>query len=233
MKFNKLYSAVYNDDCYPFSRLLDERGSTEGIAHPDALQPQEKTALIIWGGADINPEYYKHPMHSTTHPGGARDRIEWGLVQRAIEIGMPIIGVCRGAQMVCAAAGGFLLQDVENHAGMGHFVHTYDIKSFHVNSIHHQMMAGLEAVDHELVAWRENRQGAPYGWKDDQWYTPPADFKEPEFVYFPKIRAYAIQWHPEGMALRCEATQYILNYIEKKEEEHGAGYASISLNCSC
>ena len=198
---------------------------------PDDLKEGD-SALIIWGGSDINPELYRHPMHRTTHPGGLRDRREWSLLQRAIERGIPIIGVCRGAQMLCAAAGGFLIQDVHGHYGH-HSVTTIDDQKFIVNSIHHQMMAGFEQVDHELVCWREGRKGAPYGYMDNKEYQPKDDWKEPEFVYFPKIRGYAIQWHPEGMAEQSDATQYVLNYITKKEEERGS-YASIpGLSCSC
>ena len=232
MKFKKLYSAVYHDNCTPFNQLLEDQRKIECVIDPDDLDPTADGCLIIWGGADINPEYYRHPMHSTTRPGGMRDRVEWALIQRAIEIGMPIIGVCRGAQMACAAAGGFLLQNVRHHGGH-HFVHTLDNEVFTVNSLHHQMMAGLEGVDHELVAWRQGNEGAPYGYRDDQIYTPPEGFKEAEFVYFPKINCYAIQWHPEMMQEDCVATKYVLNYITKKEKDRTDGYAAKTLICDC
>jgi GMP synthase-like glutamine amidotransferase len=144
-RFKKIYSGLWVDDCHPFNALLAENGRTEEALMPDDLKEMD-AALVIWGGADIHPDYYKHPMHSTTHPGAARDRREWSLMQRAIEVGMPIFGVCRGAQMACAAAGGWLIQDVRDHSGF-HQVKTIDGKQFPVNSIHHQMMAGLEEVD--------------------------------------------------------------------------------------
>jgi gamma-glutamyl-gamma-aminobutyrate hydrolase PuuD len=218
-----IYSAIYHDDCHPFNVLAE---SVDVVKHPDELE-EGNSALVIWGGSDINPELYRHPIHRTTHPGGLRDRLEWSLLQRAIERGIPIWGVCRGAQMLCAAAGGWLIQDVRNHAGF-HEVNTIDGKDFQVNSIHHQMMAGLETVDHELVAWRPGRMGAPYGYKDNQVYVPELDFKEPEFVYFPKINGYAVQWHPEAMATETKATQYILDYFTKKEQERGS-YAEVTL----
>jgi gamma-glutamyl-gamma-aminobutyrate hydrolase PuuD len=218
---------MYGGSCHPFNSLC---GKAEVVHSPEQLEEGD-SALIIWGGSDIDPELYGHPVHSTTYPGGLRDRLEWSLLQRAIERGIPIIGVCRGAQMLCAAAGGFLIQDVENHHG-GHPVETMDGQRFGVNSIHHQMMAGLEKVYHELVAWRPGRMGAPYRYKDDQLYIPEPDWKEPEFVYFPKIHGYAIQWHPEGMGLESPATQYVLNYFKKKEQERGS-YAEITLSCGC
>lgn len=221
-----LYSAVYHDDCHPFNELCSD---TEGVRDPDELKERD-SALIVWGGADINPAFYKHPMHSTTHPGGMRDRVEWGLMQRAIEMGITIVGVCRGAQMLCAAAGGYLIQDVRGHIGH-HDVITHDGEQFGVNSIHHQMMCGLEKVDHELVAWSEHRRsGDYYGYKDDQLYVPPEGWVEPEFVYFNKINGYAIQWHPEGMRTESAATQYVLQFIKRKEDERNSRSVQV---CSC
>lgn len=169
-------------------------------------------------------------MHRTTHPGGMRDKLEWSLLQRAIEKGISIIGVCRGGQMLTAAAGGWLIQDVRGHAGMGgHEVETQDGKKFLVNSIHHQMMVPI-GTDHELVAWSTERRAEKkatgpvseaYGIDDNEFWTPPEDWKEPEFIYYPKIKGYAIQWHPESMSGSSPATQYVLDFITKKEEEHG------------
>jgi gamma-glutamyl-gamma-aminobutyrate hydrolase PuuD len=208
--------------------------SVEVARVPEDLK-EGNSALVIWGGSDIGPEYYRHPMHRTTYPGGTRDRLEWTLLQRAIERGIPIIGVCRGAQMLCAAAGGFLIQDVRNHGGH-HPVHTIDGKELRVNSIHHQMMCWEEGkVDHELVGWRPGREGAPYGYMDNQEYIPAEGWKEPEFVYFPKINGYAIQWHPEMMQTESPATQYILDYFNNKEKQRG-NYAEVAHSfpaCSC
>lgn len=223
-----IYSAVYHDDGHPFNQLCN---NVDVVRDPEELKETD-AALIIWGGADINPAYYNHPMHSTTHPGGARDRMEWSLLQRAIELSIPIYGVCRGGQMLVAAAGGFLIQDVKNHMGR-HEVTTMDNQKFQVNSIHHQMFAGLEKVDHELVAWTTKALSPGYyGYKDDQQFVPPETWVEPEFVYFPKINGYAIQWHPEMMPSDAPATQYILNYIRRKENERKSRSGGW-LSCSC
>lgn len=206
---------------------------------PEELKERD-SALIIWGGSDIHPDYYLRPMHRTTHPGGMRDKLEWSLLQRAVEMGIPIFGVCRGAQMLCAAAGGWLIQDVRGHAGYGgHSVKTHDGKEFTVNSIHHQMMVP-DGTNHELVAWSVERraekfavENAPaYGIDNNQTWHPPEGWKEPEFVYFPRINGYAIQWHPESMGTGSDATKYILAYIEKKEEERNGKRSSFPV-CAC
>lgn len=236
MTFKVLYSGLYHDDCHPFDALCNSE--TKVARDPDELKERE-AALIIWGGSDIHPDYYKRPMHPSTHPGGQRDKLEWSLMQRAIEMGISIIGVCRGAQMGCAAAGGWLIQDVRGHAGWGgHDVTTFDGKTFHVNSIHHQMMVA-EGTEHELVGWSSLRLGeknqtehdAAYGIDNNKAWYPEEAWKEPEFLFFPKIRCYAIQWHPEGMKSDSTATQYILNFIKTKEAEYGKR-ASFPI-CSC
>lgn len=219
-----IYSGLYDGGVHPFDKLCDK---AKVARHPDDLTEHD-SALIIWGGADIHPSYYRHPVHSTTYPGGVRDKLEWSLMQRAIEKGIPIIGICRGAQMACAAAGGFLIQNVKNHGGR-HVVTTHDGKQFATNSIHHQMMVA-EGVDHELVAWLDTPLSPDYGYKDDQFWTPPEGWKEPEFIYFPKINAYAIQWHPEMMSAESEASQYVLEYIKTKEDKRNERDV---LSCSC
>lgn len=226
-----IYSGVYADDCHPFNALCSE---TDVARNADDLQERD-SALVIWGGSDINPAYYNHPTHSTTYPGGARDRVEWTLMQRAIEMGIPIIGVCRGAQMLCAAAGGYLIQDVNGHAGH-HEVVTYDNETFRVNSIHHQMMVP-DDVEHTLIGWaspnRSFKKDEPYyGYKDDRLFNPPQGWREPEFVYFPKVNGYAIQWHPEMMPSEAPATQYVLNFIKRTEDERNR-QASNPLRCEC
>lgn len=209
----KLYSALYRDDGYPFNSIAKECipiGNPEHVTDTDA-------ALIVWGGSDIDPKQYNHPKSSRTHTGGDRDWREWALMQQAIKIGIPIIGVCRGAQMACAAAGGFLIQHVDNHAGRMHATSTYDGRTIMTNSIHHQMMVAPKEVDHELLAWSTHQLSAKYIYKDDVAFIPPEDWKEPEFYYFPKIKGYAIQWHPEAMNIDSDATKFVLEQINERE----------------
>lgn len=208
MKFNTLYSAMWEDDCYPFHVL----GKEKQVARtPDQLT-DVNSALIVWGGSDIDPAFYNHPSSRRTYNHPTRDNAEWALMARAVNMGITIIGVCRGAQMLCAAAGGFLLQHVENHHGY-HAVNTKDGDKFSVNSIHHQMMAGFEKVDHELLCWSDVKLSPEYIYKADEMFKVPDNWVEPEYVLFPKIKGHAIQWHPEMMDENSRATQYVLNVI--------------------
>lgn len=77
---------------------------------PDPLLDRVE-ALILAGGSDLDPATYGAAPHSET--GGAwpeRDRFELALARRALERGMPLLGVCRGMQLMNVARGGTLVQ---------------------------------------------------------------------------------------------------------------------------
>jgi len=201
---------LYNG-AHPFDQIT---GETVTVRDPADLK-ESNSILVIWGGSDIGAHLYNHPESITTSPYPSRDKAEWALLHRAIEMEIPIIGVCRGAQMLCAAAGGFLLQDVKGHLG-SHTIDTYVGQQLKVNSIHHQMLAGLETVDHEMLAWSTKRLSNRYIYKDDQTYEPPIEFVEPECVNFPAIKGFAVQWHPEMMAEDAPSTKFVLSEFKQR-----------------
>ena len=68
----------------------------------------------LCGGADVDPEHYGHERHPLTRPfRGDQDELELGLVRGALDRGMPVLGICRGIQVMAVAEGGTLTQDVE------------------------------------------------------------------------------------------------------------------------
>lgn len=203
----KLYSALYGS-FYPFDKmgLFSEH---EVANHPADLEAGG--ALVVWGGGDISPSLYNREVSKHTNAGvelSKRDHYEWELMKKAKELEMPIIGICRGAQMLCALAGGFLVQDVTNHTN-GHEVTTKEEHKFFVSSLHHQMLYPFE-VDHEMVAWSDNLSRHYKDVNED--ITVPV---EPEFVYFPKEKGIAIQWHPEFMNVDCVANRYVKEKVKQ------------------
>lgn len=215
----RLVSAMYSD-FYPFDiYLADIITGCEVVIYPSDLR--EGDILIVHGGADISPAMYK--QQRSKHGGGnheitGRDKIEWDLMQKAKELKIPIIGICRGAQMLCALEGGYLIQHVNNHSGT-HEIETFDGKSLMVNSIHHQMMAPTTASNWELVAWTSKRS-------DQYWHTaegedqcaqehPVLGNKDPEFIYYPDIKGFAIQWHPEVMQIG-PTNNYVNSFIKER-----------------
>ncbi len=77
--------------------------------------------LILTGGKDINPAAYGHQPHpATEEPAHERDAWEFALLDAALRRGVPVLGICRGPQVINVALGGTLhqhLPDVLGHSG--------------------------------------------------------------------------------------------------------------------
>lgn len=196
--------SVYYDAGYPFDTLP---GVTSSKTLRSPLDIFEGDILVVWGGADISPSLYGSAVSQHTYASAEpskRDAIEWAGINRAVSLGVPIMGVCRGAQMLCARAGGKLIQHLDNHAGMDHMVTTPDGTQLEVNSIHHQMMYPFD-VEHEMLAYSSEVLSSVHYDVNTNCNVPC----EPELVWFPAIKGMAVQWHPEMMDTDSPATQYV------------------------
>lgn len=75
-------------------------------------------AVVLAGGPDVGPDRYGAAPHPRTgEPRPQRDAAELAVVRRALERGMPVLGVCRGAQVLNVALGGTLVQHVPDAVG--------------------------------------------------------------------------------------------------------------------
>ena len=84
---------------------------------PDELL-ERLDALVLAGGSDIDPLAYgagPHPEIKLTDP--RRDRFEIALGHRALERDMPVLGICRGMEMLNVLTGGTLVQHLPDHPG--------------------------------------------------------------------------------------------------------------------
>ena len=73
----------------------------------------EIDGVLLTGGGDVDPVFYGEDRHPLTHdaePG--RDEFEIDLARRAMSDGVPLLAICRGAQVLNVAAGGTLVQDI-------------------------------------------------------------------------------------------------------------------------
>lgn len=66
--------------------------------------------LVLVGGADIEPVRYGQEQHATTYTRPNRDAFEFGLLKSALAARKPVLGVCRGLQVLSVALGGTLAQ---------------------------------------------------------------------------------------------------------------------------
>lgn len=218
----KIYSAVYRefsplDSFYPEFECIQLKDGDATITGPGIL--------VIWGGGDIHPSLYNRPNQGSQvgNAPSMRDMTEAKLFAKAVDAGVFILGVCRGAQLGCAMSGGFLVQDVDGH-GWSHRVTAYNGDTFMASSLHHQMMYPWD-VDHKLLAWSTQPRSPDYkGISDDEWKKWPRrmyeelksdDVIEPEIVFFPKTNCLAVQGHPEMMAPNCAHNQFVKKCIDE------------------
>jgi putative glutamine amidotransferase len=90
------------------------------IEDPDQLLDRID-GLILAGGADIDPSFYGAEPHPATRGTvSERDRAEIALARRAVERDMPVLGICRGMQLINVALGGTLRQHVPDLVGHEH-----------------------------------------------------------------------------------------------------------------
>ncbi|MFI5609376.1 gamma-glutamyl-gamma-aminobutyrate hydrolase family protein [Amycolatopsis sp. NPDC051903] len=66
--------------------------------------------LVLTGGADVEPHRYGAEAHAATYTRADRDAFEFGVFAAAREAGKPVLGVCRGLQVISVALGGTLTQ---------------------------------------------------------------------------------------------------------------------------
>lgn len=171
--------------------------------------PSDIDYMILWGGEDIWPGIYNQkPSYTHAAHLSKRDQVEIQAARIAISKGIPILGICRGAQLMCAMSGGELFQHIGNNHCRNHSLHTQN-QTLITTSTHHQMM-DPRGVEHDLIAWVPNM--CPDYYKESKVEPPPVDY---EIVYFPKTKSLCIQGHPEYVEEKHEFKQYTKKLIDE------------------
>jgi putative glutamine amidotransferase len=153
--------------------------------------------LLITGGKDIDPAAYgQQPHPATDEPGGQRDAWEFALLDAALRRELPVLGICRGAQVLNVALGGTLhqhLPDVLGHSG--HRAGNAVFSQLPVRTVAGTRLAALvgESVDaqcyhHQAVA--ELGEGLVVSAWDADGVIEALELPGDGFVL-------AVQWHPE------------------------------------
>ncbi|MFF2962816.1 gamma-glutamyl-gamma-aminobutyrate hydrolase family protein [Streptomyces sp. NPDC057963] len=106
-----------------YPRMIQRSGGLAALLPPDdsaraAAAVARLDGLVIAGGADVEPGRYGAERDFRTGPP-ARERDAWelALIEAALESGTPVLGVCRGMQLLNVALGGTLTQHLDGHAG--------------------------------------------------------------------------------------------------------------------
>jgi putative glutamine amidotransferase len=152
--------------------------------------------LLFTGGYDVDPAEFGAEPHPETVPAPDRDALELPLVRAAVERGTPVLGICRGIQVINVALGGTLNQHTPEHdhhrtgESRQHLAHKVRLAEASqvagllgadevpVNSLHHQTV-GEVAPALRPTAWSED--GAV------------------EAVESADGNLLAVQWHPEDL----------------------------------
>ncbi|MBR5232032.1 MAG: gamma-glutamyl-gamma-aminobutyrate hydrolase family protein [Clostridia bacterium] len=180
---------------------------------------QKADALLLSGGSDVSPHLYneeKLPVCGETAP--LRDLQEAWHIRYAMERKLPILGICRGMQIMNCLMGGSLYQDIATQykPDLKHpcydtprdCVHTVEVKegsllrealgldAVPVNSRHHQ---AVKALGRDLKATA---------------FAPDGTIEAMEFTNgYPMI---CVQWHPESLEDRFLPQRGIFNWLIKE-----------------
>lgn len=198
-------SNMFLDPRYPATCMLDELkvSQAETLHDFDVTEVFSRFTnplLVLDGGEDVDPSVYgdiKLP-----HCGGTsrlRDAWEIKLYSAAVEMGIPVLGICRGSQLLCALNGGKLHQDIHVERGRAHsrehnivftpeatnsglieLMESCPLGVNRVNSFHHQ---GVKSLPDRAIILAHAHDGLP------------------EAVLYPG-KAFGVQWHPEYIGHR-------------------------------
>lgn len=158
--------------------------------------------LLLAGGADIDPASYGQERHAeTVSTVPARDAFEIALARAAIERDMPVLGICRGMQLINVALGGTLVQHLPEH--YGHHEHRRVLGSFdgadHQVELAEDSLAASAAGELEHATKSHHHQGvARLG--DGLLVSGTSTLDDlAEAIELPDKRfVLGVQWHPEA-----------------------------------
>jgi putative glutamine amidotransferase len=162
--------------------------------------------LVLSGGGDIDPARYSAEMDSNGgEPNEARDEHELALFRAALAIGLPVLGICRGMQVINVAMGGTLIQHLpdvvhnESHSPLPNAHGRHDVRIDPASRL--AVIYGDSAADGKPVSVPTHHHQAVLqlgaglvatAWADDG----TIEAMELDPAEHPSV--IAVQWHPEA-----------------------------------
>jgi putative glutamine amidotransferase len=170
------------------------------LTEPDVLLDRID-GLLLAGGSDIDPSFYgaePHPQTTGTVP--ERDRFEIALARRAVQRDVPVLGICRGMQLLNVTLGGTLLQHVPETVGHGD--HRRSLGSFddadHDVRLRTGSLAARAAGEEHHATKSHHHQAVDElgkglvvsGWSERDDLIEAIEMPDRDYVL-------GVQWHPE------------------------------------
>jgi putative glutamine amidotransferase len=213
------------------AKLYREAIEREGVI-ARSLTPQTSTeldgldGLVLAGGGDIDSElcrYDSQPdLAKLKHVDRARDELEFGLCHAALGRAMPVLGICRGAQVLGVALGGSLLWDITSevneaqcHRRVGDQPephHRIEIaEGSRLGAILGSTRAKVNSAHHQANS-RLGQGLTRAAWSEDG-VTEAIELTETGF-------ALGVQWHPERMRQSGEAREIFAAFAAAARDYH-------------
>lgn len=173
----------------------EEQAFAEMFTHAKcykAASPEKADLVVFVGGADVTPSLYGEVEHSQTSTNHDHDQADLELYKMCFEQGIPMLGICRGAQFGHIMNGGKLYQDVDHHYGDHQIYDVIERRVVNpVSSVHHQMVVRNDKM--EVVAENGNAR--------TRWLNPlekvTGNKMDVEAFFYRDTCFLGIQGHPE------------------------------------
>ena len=156
--------------------------------------------LVIGGGDDIASDLYAASAAFDRNADRKRDRFELEAIHHAVAIGLPILGICRGAQLINVAAGGTLYADItEQRRHTSNAVNPLSCKTITVRdgsrlrTISTRSRARVNSLHHQAV--HRLGKGLMASARDADGFVQAIETRDSVF-------RIGVQWHPEYLFYR-------------------------------
>lgn len=199
---------------------VEERQFAEMLARSHCTRAKsilEADLVIFVGGADVEPAYYgETDVHPSTHFYDERDNEDVALYVMCLENGIPMLGVCRGAQFLHVMNGGKLYQDINNHYG-DHPIWDVNrkIRVEQISSVHHQMCIANKEM--EIIATSctgSNGRGmATERWRNSK-DCDKGTRADVEAFFYRETCCIGVQGHPEYSGYNFY-TKWVLELLDE------------------
>lgn len=154
--------------------------------------------LIFTGGGDIDPSYFGRSSNETVYGIDAeRDEFELPLARLSMDESVPVLGICRGAQVMAVANGGDLVIDIPSEIDTTIKHRGKPVRPKHLVKIEEDSLLVKVVENSEILVTSSHHQAPrrmPEGWRVVA-YAPDGIIEAFEYEAHPWM--LAVQWHPE------------------------------------